>query len=553
MSKTIDTQQDRTPSDDADVCVVGSGVAGALVAYSLAKRDHDVVVLEAGPRFDPSSRLDQMEEALRPEGSIRDVWEMGGERDRYTSSGEVYYGLNNTRVKGVGGTTLHWLGITPRLHQKDFEMNTRYGLASDWPISYEQLRPYYALAEQEMGVAGGTDNPFAPPRETDYPMPAFPPSYSDSLFADACDELGITMHSVPQARNTETYDGRSACVGYSTCIPVCPSGAKYSADVHVSKAEEHGARVIDRAPVQRLEHDDQGVSVTAAVYATPDGTHHRQTADRFVLAAGAVEIPRLLLLSASDQYPDGLANTSGVVGRYFMDQPIVSITAELDEPTNQNPIGYHTSETHQFYDHDEPRPGSIKFVFDNENPINAADIAMRGGDEGTREDLTDVLAGDSWGDDALAALREKVPNRRISMFANPELLPREENAVTLDHSKTDDHGNPVPDISWSIGSHAMETMEYAREIQNRILDEFDATVLSKSDLSEPRKAAHKMGTTRMGTDPDTSVVDPTLRTHDLDNLFIASSSTFVTGGAMNPTLTIAALALKVADHIHEGR
>jgi choline dehydrogenase-like flavoprotein len=553
MSNTIDTQQDRTPSDDADVCVVGSGVAGALVAYSLAKRDHDVVVIEAGPRFDPSSRLEQMEEALRPEGSIRDVWEMGGERDRYTSSGEVYYGLNNTRVKGVGGTTLHWLGITPRLHQKDFEMNTRYGLASDWPISYEQLRPYYALAEQEMGVAGGTDNPFAPPRETDYPMPAFPPSYSDSLFADACDELGITMHSVPQARNTETYDGRSACVGYSTCIPVCPSGAKYSADVHVSKAEEHGARVIDRAPVQRLEHDDRGVSVTAAVYATPDGTYHRQTADRFVLAAGAVEVPRLLLLSASDQYPDGLANTSGVVGKYFMDQPIVSITAELDEPTNQNPIGYHTSETHQFYDHDEPRPGSIKFVFDNENPINAADIAMRGGDEGTREDLTDVLAGDSWGDDALAALREKVPNRRISMFANPELLPREENAVTLDHSKTDDHGNPVPDISWSIGSHAMETMEYAREIQNRILDEFDATVLSKSDLSEPRKAAHKMGTTRMGTDPDTSVVDPTLRTHDLDNLFIASSSTFVTGGAMNPTLTIAALALKVADHIHEGR
>jgi len=553
MSKTIDTQQDRTPSDDADVCVVGSGVAGALVAYSLAKRDHDVVVLEAGPRFDPSSRLEQMEEALRPEGSIRDVWEMGGQRDRYTSSGGVYYGLNTTRVKGVGGTTLHWLGITPRLHQKDFEMNTRYGLASDWPISYEQLRPYYALAEQEMGVAGGTDNPFAPPRETDYPMPAFPPSYSDSLFADACDELGITMHSVPQARNTETYDGRSACVGYGTCIPVCPSGAKYSADVHVSKAEEHGARVIDRAPVQRLEHDDRGVSVTAAMYTTPDGAHQRQTADRFVLAAGAVEIPRLLLLSASDQYPDGLANTSGVVGKYFMDQPIVSITAEIDEPTNQNPIGYHTSETHQFYDHDEPRPGSIKFAFNNENPITAADIAMRGGDEGTREDLTDVLAGDSWGDDALATLRERVPNRRISMFANPELLPREENAVTLDRSKTDDHGNPVPDISWSIGSHAMETMEYAREIQNRILDELDATVLSKSDLSEPKTAAHKMGTTRMGTDPDTSVVDPTLRTHDLDNLFIASSSTFVTGGAMNPTLTIAALALKVADHIHEGR
>jgi len=553
MSESTATQRDRTPSANPDVCVVGSGVAGALVAYSLAKRDYDVVVLEAGRRFDPSNRFEQMEESIRPEGSIRDVWEMGGERDQYTSSGDIYYGLNNTRVKAVGGTTLHWLGITPRLHEKDFEMNSRYGLASDWPISYQDLQPYYAMAEQELGVAGSTDNPFAPPRETDYPMSAFPPSYSDSLYADACETLGITMHSVPQARNSEIYDGRSACVGYSTCIPVCPSRAKYSADVHVSKAEEHGARVIDRAPVQRLEHDDRGTSVEAAVYTTPDGTRHRQTASRFILACGSVETPRLLLLSDSDQYPDGLANSSGVVGKHFMDQPIVSVTAELDEPTNQEPIGYHTSETHQFYDHEEPRPGSIKFVFDNENPMNPADIAMRGGDPGTREDLTDVFSGDDWGDDTLAAMREEVPNHRISMYANPEVLPRKENTVTLDRSKTDDYGNPVPDVSYSLGAHARETMEYAREIQHDILDELDATVLSESDLSNPKVASHNMGTTRMGTDPETSVVDPTLRTHDLDNLFIASSSTFVTGGAMNPTLTIAALALKVTHHVHNGR
>ena len=551
MTEALDSQRDRTPSPDADVCVVGSGVAGALVAYSLAKRGYEVVVLEAGRRFDPSNRLEQMQEAIRPERTFEEVWEMGGERDRYTSSGEVFYGLNKTRVKAVGGTTLHWLGITPRLHEKDFEMQSRYGLASDWPISYDDLRPYYARAERELGVAGGDDNPFAPPRESDYPMPAFPPSYSDSLFAEACDDLDITMHSVPQARNSEAYDGRSPCVGYSTCIPVCPSRAKYSADVHVTKAEAEGARVIDRAPVQRLEHDSKGEHVEAAVYATPDGSRHRQMADRFVLACGAVETPRLLLLSKSETYPDGLANSSGAVGKYFMDQPIVSIVAELNQPANQEPIGYHTSETHQFYDHEEPEPGSIKFVFDNENPVNPANVAMRGGDLNTRADLEDVFTGDAWGDESLERMRDRIPNRRISMFANPEVLPQAENTITLDTSTTDEHGNPVPDVSFSLGSHARKTMEYARDLQHRILNEMDATVVFESDRSNPRVASHQTGTTRMGTDPTESVVTPRLRTHDLRNLYIASGSSFVTAGAMNPTLTIAALALKAAEHVHE--
>jgi len=553
MSEPTQGTMNRDPSPNADVCVVGSGVAGALVAYSLASRGHEVVVLEAGRRFDLENRRELLEKALRPSFSSRDVWEMGGERDRYTSSGDVFYGLNNTRVKGVGGTTLKWLAIVPRYHEKDFEMNSRYGLASDWPLSYDDIRPYYATAERELGVAGGTDNPFAPPRETEYPMPAFPPSYSDSIFAEACDELGITMHSVPQARNSEAYDGRSPCLGFSTCIPVCPSGAKYSADIHVRKAEEQGVRIIDRAPVQRLEHDSEGDTVEAAVYATPDGTRHRQTADTFVLACGAVEIPRLLLLSESETYPDGLANSSGLVGKYFMDHPIVSIVGELDEPTNQEPIGYHTSETHQFYDHEDQSPGSIKMVFNNENPLTLAQVAMRGGDNSTREDLTDVLTGDSWGDEVLESMRRQFPNRRIGMFGNPELLPDEENDVTLDSSKTDDYGNPVPDVSYNIGSHARETMQYIREIQREIMEELGATILNESNLSEPRVGSHQMGTTRMGTDPASSVVNPQLQTHDLENLYIASSSVFVTGGAINPTLTIAALALKAAESIHENR
>jgi len=542
----------REPSSDADVCIVGSGVAGAIVAYSLSTRGHDVVILEAGQRFDPANRLQQMEESLRPHGSPMDIWNMGGPRDQYITSGEAYYPLNQTRVKGVGGTTLHWLGVTPRLHEKDFEMESRYGLATDWPISYDDLRPYYAVAEEEMGVSGAQDNPFAPPRKNEYPMEAFPPSYSDTLFADACEELGITMHSTPQARNSEVYDGRSQCVGYSTCIPVCPSGAKYSADVHIRKAEKAGARVIDRAPVQRVEHDASGQTVSSVEYATPDGERRRQTADVFVLACGAVEVPRLLLLSASPQYPDGLANTSGAVGRYFMDQPIVSVTAELDEPTNQEPIGYHTRESHQFYDHIDPSPGSVKLVFENVNPESFVRPMLSGGDTTPRENVFDFAMGDEWGDEVLEQIESNYPNKQVRLLANPELLPDPENRVTLSESDTDNFGNPVPDVSWNVGSHARETMEFIREIQYDILDEMGATIVSETDLTDPAPASHKMGTTRMGTDPRESVVTPQLRTHDLHNLYIASSSVFVTGGAMNPTLTIAALALKASEHIDDA-
>ena len=543
---------DRTPSSYADVCIVGGGVAGGLVAYRLAQRGYDVVLLEAGERFDPANRQYQMEQYLRPDGTGNNVWGMGGERDRYTSSGDFDYPLNGTRVKAIGGTTLHWLGITPRLHEKDFEMDSKYGLADDWPIGYDTIRPYYAGAEKELGVAGGQDNPFEPPRETDFPMDAFPPSRSDEMFASACENIGITTHSVPQARNSEGYDGRSQCLGFSTCSPVCPSGAKYSGDVHIRKAEAEGARVIDQAPVQRLEHDATGESVTGAIYRTPDGKQHRQTARHFVVAAGAVETARLLLLSASDQYPDGLANSSGAVGRYFMEHLGIKATAVVDEPPNPNPIGYHTLESHQFYDQDEAFPGSIKLEFDNANPVPLPELALRGGDSRTRHDLLDIATGDLWGDELVNQIQSRTEEgTRISITAWTEQLPHRENVVRLNRSQTDEFGNPVPDISISVGERARRTLEHADGILKKILRELDAMNISIASPENPRHAAHHMGTTRMGDDPSQSVVNPRLRTHDLHNLTIASGGAFVTAGAMNPTLTIAALSLKAADHLTE--
>jgi len=516
----------------ADVCIVGAGPAGGLVAAELAA-DHDVVVLEAGPRFPGDDRERRMERSIRPGYAAGDVWDVGGERDAFTT-GERYYPLNSARVKGVGGSTLHWQGMVMRLHEADFASRSRHGVGADWPIDYADLRPYYARAESELGVAGASDNPFAPPREEPHPMPAFPPSHSDSLFAEACESLEIATHSVPNARNSEPYDGDAACVGYGTCQPVCPSGAKYTAERHVDRAAAAGARVVPEAPVQRLEHDDSGERVTAAVY-RKDGERHRQEATAFVVACGGVETPRLLLCSRSEQYPDGLANGSGAVGRYFMEHLFAGMGGRLGEPTRQNHVGFNTTESHQFYDHDDPSPGSIKLEFLNYAGPSPVGLA---------------LEGEDWGDDLLERLQSAYGDH-VAVGALVEQLPRRENRVTLDRSRTDDRGNPVPDVQWSVGDRAAETIERANRIQRRILEELGAEVTWTVGPASTGPAYHHMGTTRMGTDPESSVVDPRLRTHDVANLTVASSSVFVTGGAMNPTLTIAALALKAADHVEE--
>ena len=521
---------DRTPVEDADVCVVGAGPAGGLVADRLAAAS-EVVVLDAGPRFDESDRLARQERAIRPAYDRTDVWDVGGERDAHSASGERFYPLNQARVKGIGGSTLHWQGMVMRLHEDDFNARSTRGVGTDWPIDYEDLRPYYAAAEEELGVAGAADNPYAPPREQPHPMPAFEPSYSDSLFAEACESLGIDMHSVPNARNSEPYGDRSECVGYGTCQPVCPSGAKYDATVHIDRAESKGATVIDRAPVQRLEHD--AGRVTAATYATPDGAEYQQEADAFVLAAGGVETPRLLLLSDSRQYPDGLANTSGLVGKFFMDHLFAGMGGLLDEPTRQNHVGFLTSESHQFYDEADEDVGPFKLEFFNYAGPSPVEMA---------------LSGDEWGDSLLDSLRDSYGNN-IAMGALVEQLPQTESYVALDPEETDHLGNPVPDVHWTVGDRALRTIERANELQREILEELGAEITWQVGPEDTGPAYHHMGTTRMGTNPTESVVDPHCRTHNLENCWIASSSVFPTAGAMNPTLTIAALALRAADDV----
>ena len=540
---------DRTSAASADVCVLGSGLAGTFLTYSLASRGHDVVVLEAGKRFDfeeEGRTAEQLERALRMDVSDADTWEMSESRDAFThdTPAPIPFDLNERRVKAVGGTSLAWNGTVMRFPEKDFEMHTRYGVATDWPISYADLRPYYAQAEQELGVAG-EEGPMSPPREEPFPMEAFPLSEPDELYVEACERLGINIQPIPHARNTVEYDGRSVCEGYGTCSPFCPTGARYDASVHIERAEAEGVRIIDRAPVQRLEHDGDGEQVTAAVYATPDGEEHRQEADHFVVACGPVETPRLLLLSASEQYPDGLANTSGAVGRYFQAKTYINTRARRDEPIQPTQTGFDTTMSYEFYEPEDASIASTWVVFRNDDPIPIIERAL------TPDQFTEVL-GNPWGDDLLGQLRNADPagfsNLRISSYLEP--LPDADNRVTLDDSTTDTYGNPVPRVEFEFDERSRETVEYALENHRKIFDVMDAEVVTEDDSLTRLSADHK-GTTRMGDDPDESVVNAEGRTHDLGNLWIAGPSVFPTGGAVEPGLTVVALALKTADHLHE--
>lgn len=540
-------RDDRSPVDGADVCVVGGGIAGGLLAYEIAKGGYDVVILEAGPWMDDVERRDRMEKALRPEHRTDEIWERARDstRDSYTASvpSRIGVSLNRNRLKAVGGTTLHWAAHVPRMHESDFNVRSERGEAVDWPLEYDDLQPYYALAEAEMGVAGGGDNPFVP-REEEPPMPAHPPSKTDLLYRAVCEDMGIRTHSNPLAINSETYDSRTQCLGFSTCTPVCPSGAKYSGDVHIRKAQNLGVTVIDRVPVTRLEHDAVGTALESAVYVTPEGTEHRQYADHFVLACGGIEAPRLLLLSDSVQHPDGLANRSGRVGKHLHFECTVGVDAQYDSTTNEEPIGFLTTVSEEFYGPDGPGPGNFRLRFRNVGPQSPLSVAL-----GARSPLTEPFEGSPWGDDLLAEMEHASRNRSLRIDAQIEMLPHEDNVVALDDSETDSLGNPVPHVSVDVSDHEKATGEAAIETILDIFEEMDAAVTEVSDPTEQELQYHHKGTTRMGTDPEASVVNPELRTHDLENLWIVSSSVFPTGGAVNPTLTIAALALYGADNV----
>jgi choline dehydrogenase-like flavoprotein len=519
------------------VCVIGAGPAGTVLALRLARRGVRVVVIESGPRYTPREKEAMFLDKMAGRGRAN-PYELKERRiELYRNAGEVELPLAFERLRGVGGTALHWGANTPRLLKADFKMRSTFGLADDWPIGYDDLEPFYAQAEAEIGVSGADDNPFAEYRSTPFPMPPIPFSWADKVLKRTTDRLGIEFHHTPQGRNSVPYGDRMQCLACALC-EVCPIGARASFDqTHAAPAEATGrVRFVTNSTTLRLEHDASG-RVRRAVYAGLDRVEHAQEADVFAVCCGAIETARLLLLSASRSFPDGLGNRSGLVGKNLMNHPIAQVSGRVDEDLYPFRVGFESTESFQYY----------ATRTRDETPAFLMNMNNYGGTGPRPVDIAEENG--LWGDRLAAAVRREF-GHYFGLSAGVEQLPSEKNTVTLDPIGRDYFGQPVPLVTYGFDDYTARGLEAATRRQSEILEAAGARDIAVSP--EPWWPGHHMGTTRMGDDPRRSVVDRYLRSHDVPNLYLVTMGGYVTGGVANPTLTLSALALRTAEHIAAG-
>ena len=519
---------------NADVAIVGSGVAGALAACKLAKLGiKNIVMIEAGPRIERVDVVDKFKKSLLQDpvaGFVNAGW---APRPDWTNKDNPYmelvgptaFQLDYLRI--VGGTTWHWGGCTPRLLPSDFAIASTYGVGHDWPFDYKTLEPYYTEAEEEMGVAGeGDDGSW---RSKDFPLPKVPLTYSAKIVSEGLAKLGIQTGSRPAARATQPYKTRGQCVGFGTCSPICPSGAQYGAIYHVEEAEKLGVRLLENTRVDKIV--TQG-AVTQLEAKKPDGSSITIRAKIFVLAANAIETPRLMLMSAGESRPAGIGNSSGIVGKYFMEHPSLNCRIRMPQPVypGRGPGGIMVSPHFRDGEFRQHRPG-MQLTLENR-------IAFQG-------IANDALAKNGTPTEIDAEIRDRAIHE-IELHGNLEQLPDPQNGISLNWAKRDSAGQPIMRFYYSFSDYEKAGFAFVRETYKRIATALGGDIVATFD---PAPENHPMGMTRMGKDPKTSVTDGFGRCHDHKNLFIISSSLFPSAGCVNPTLTIAALALRTAEEI----
>ena len=507
-------------NDDGVVVVIGTGAGGGVLSNELAQKGIKVVALEAGGRH-------------LPQDYQNDEWASFGQiswLDARTTSGDWrvardFSGLPSWIVKAVGGSTTHWAGASLRFQEHEFKVKTVYGDVAgasllDWPIGLSEMEPWYDKAEKNIGVTRTNG------------IPGLPGNNNYKVFEAGAKKLGYkNVHTGRMAINSEPRDGRTNCQQAGFCFQGCKFGAKWSsAYSDIPKGEATGnLEVRTHAQVLKIEHDAQG-KVTGVIYADKDGNQQLQKARIVAVAGNSIESPRLLLNSASSMFPDGLANSSGQVGKNYMRHMTASMYAVFPEPVRfwrgTTMAGIITDESI----HDPSRG----FVGGYELETLALGIPF----------MAAFLDPGGWGRSFTGAL--DMYENMAGLWIVGEDMPQESHGVTLNTDVKDQYGLPAPNVHFTNHPNDNAMRNHAWGQAQKLYDSVGAT---RTYPTPPYPSTHNLGTNRMSAKPRDGVVNKWGQTHDINNLFVSDGSQFTTGAAENPTLTIIALAMRQADYI----
>ncbi|MGJ4858872.1 GMC family oxidoreductase [Labrys sp. KB_33_2] len=507
-------------NDDSVVVIVGSGAGGGTLGTELALKGVKVVILEAGGRYEI-------------EDFVNDEWESFGQlawKDMRTTSGSwrVHKDFPNLPawiVKAVGGSSVHWAGASLRLQEHEFKIRSTYGSLPganllDWPITLAELEPYYAKAEDKMGVTR-TNN-----------IPGLPGNNNYKVLEAGAKKLGYKeVHTGRMAINSQPRDGRGSCQQIGFCFQGCKSGAKWSTlYAEIPKGEETGnLEVRPNSQAVKIEHDAKG-KVTGVVYLDKDGKTQRQKARVVAVAGNSIESPRLLLNSASNLFPDGLANSSGQVGRNYMRHTTGSVYGVFEKPVHM-----YRGTTMAGIVRDEARHDP-KRGFAGGYELETLSLGL--------PFMAAFLDPGAWGRSFTSALDSY--DHMAGMWIVGEDMPSEANRITLHASAKDKAGMPVANVHFDDHENDTAMRNHAYR-QGRAI--YEAVGAVRTFPTPPYPSTHNLGTNRMSAKASDGVVNKHGQTHDIKNLFVSDGSQFTSGGAENPTLTIVALAIRQADFI----
>jgi choline dehydrogenase-like flavoprotein len=533
-------------SEEVDFVIIGSGAAGGILAKELSTNGFRVVVLEQGPYLSEADYTHNEisilgEDLLTNHPKLQPTTFRKTPQDKAKVQRALVYG------RSVGGTSVHFTANFWRFHEIDFIERTKVGAVPgtnlvDWPIQYADLEPYYTKVEWEIGVSGlAGASPFDPPRSKPYPMPPLPVKSSGVIFERAARKLGWNPFPAPMAILSQPRAGRSACINCGFCLGFgCEVGAKSSSLAAAIRVAERTGRCEIRPDsyVHRIETDARG-RVTGATYFDKDKNTHLQKAKAVIVCANGAETPRLLLMSANKDFPNGMANSSGIVGKNLMLNSGAISLGTFEHPLNDYK-GFAVSRIlHDFYELDAQKVGffgggGLDARFDI-TPIGFALNAMPPGTP-------------RWGSDFKKVLGNNF-TRTMEVFAHATSLAVEDNSFSLDPDVKDAWGLPALRMTYKDHADDLKLAKWLNDRSLELLDAAGATQKWSYPIVEQEFAVHLLGTCRMGNDAKTSVINTDHRTHDVKNLFLCDGSSFVTSGRGQPTMTIEALAFRAADRI----